>query len=65
MSGLINHISAALLGALHLARFDAVGIKYFEPTLAGFWRSFWAAGLVAPFFLLLLLIRHTLRSYSS
>ena len=58
MSGLINHISAALTGALLLARFDAVGIKYFEPTLEGFWRSFWAAGLVGPFFLLLLIIKY-------
>ena len=59
MSGLINHIAAALFGAFHLARFDAVGIKYFEPTLEGFWRSFWAAGLVGPFFLLLLLIKYS------
>ena len=58
MSGLINHIAAALLGALHLARFDAAGIKYFEPTLEGFWRSFWAAGLVGPLFLLLLIIKY-------
>ena len=59
MSGNTNHILAALTGALHLARFDADGTKYFEPTLQGFWRSFWAAGLVGPFFLLLLLMKHT------
>ena len=59
MNGLINHISVALLGAFHLARFDAVGIKYFEPTQKGFLRSFWAAGLVGPFFLLLLIIKYS------
>ncbi len=58
MSGHINHASAALTGAICLARFDRHGIKYFEATLQGFWRSFWAAGIIGPFFLFLLLIKN-------
>ncbi len=54
----VDHIFSALTGALHLARFDATGMKYFEPSLQGFWRSFWAAGLVGPFFLLLLMTKY-------
>lgn len=58
MSRLPNDMSTALTGAVQLARFDATGMRYFDTSIAGFWRSFWAAGLVAPFFLLLLILRH-------
>ncbi len=58
MSIRVNEAAAALMGALRLARFDAGGVAYFEVSTEAFWRSFWAAALVAPFFFLLLLLRH-------
>ncbi len=39
----------ALMGALRLARFDAGGAQFFNATVRGFWNSFWAAAIVAPF----------------
>ncbi len=48
---------ASLMGALRLARFDAAGLAYFNASLTGFWRSFFAAAIVAPFFILLLIVR--------
>ena len=58
MSIRINEAAAALAGALRLARFDAGGLAYFDLRPQALMRSFWAAGLVAPFFLLLLILRH-------
>ncbi len=48
----------ALYGAYRLARFDARGMTYFETSIEGFWRSFYAAVIVAPFYAVLLLMRH-------
>ncbi len=48
----------SLYGAYRLARFDARGMTYFETSLEGFWRSFYAAVIVAPFYAVLLLMRH-------
>lgn len=39
----------SIQGALLLARFDVRGMQLFSLTLDGFWRSFFAAVLVAPF----------------
>jgi hypothetical protein len=53
-------VSAAVLGltgALRLARLDRSGMRYFEPTVDGFWRSFQAAVIAAPIYLLLILLR--------
>ncbi len=47
----------AIYGAYRLARADANGMSYFDKSVGGFWRSFFAAVLVAPLFLLLLIIR--------
>ena len=58
MTPLNIHIGMSIAGALKLARFDAGGMAFFEISPQGFWRSFWAAGIVAPFFLLLLVLRH-------
>ena len=49
----------ALYGALRLARLDPSGMNFFEQTETGFWRSFFAAVLVAPFYLMLTAIRHS------
>ena len=50
-------ILAALYGAYRLARFDVSGLKYFDASNAGFWRSFFAAVLIAPFYFALLNLR--------
>ncbi|MCZ6467897.1 MAG: hypothetical protein O6829_11555, partial [Alphaproteobacteria bacterium] len=50
--------ATSLYGAYRLARFDARGMTYFETSLAGFWRSFYAAVIVAPVFAVLLAMRY-------
>ena len=40
----------ALFGAYRLACFDAGGMRYFDTSIGGFWRSFFAAVLIAPFY---------------
>ncbi|MEO5337811.1 MAG: hypothetical protein H7841_13100 [Magnetospirillum sp. WYHS-4] len=47
----------SLYGAWRLAQMDASGMAWFDTSLGGFWRSFWAAGLVLPLFLAMLLLR--------
>ena len=48
-----REIIAAMFGAWRLMRFDADGMNWFNLTIDGFWRSFFAAVPVAPFFALL------------
>ena len=50
--------ATSLYGAYRLARFDTRGMTYFETSLAGFWRSFYAAVIVAPVFAVLLVMRY-------
>jgi hypothetical protein len=45
----LTEISPAVFGAWRLARFDAGGMRYFNSSLDGFWRSFRVAVLAAPF----------------
>jgi hypothetical protein len=45
----LAEISHATYGAWCLARRDANGMRYFDTSLAGFWRSFRVAVLSAPF----------------
>lgn len=47
----------SLYGAWRLAHMDETGVEHFNATPTGFWRSFWAAGLVLPLYLLLLAVR--------
>jgi len=47
----------AVLGALKLARFDASGLKLMESSRDGFFNSFWAAVIIAPFFILFLALK--------
>lgn len=49
---------AGLYGAYRLARLDTGGMTFFDQTLAGFWRSFYAAIIVAPLFVVLLAVQH-------
>lgn len=46
-------IAAGLTGAFRLARRDPAGLNCFDASPHGFWRSFWAAALVAPAFLII------------
>ncbi len=48
----------SLYGAYRLARFDARGLTYFVTSFEGFWRSFFAAVIVAPFYVVLLSMRY-------
>lgn len=53
-----KEIFTGLYGAYRLAHFDDRGMQYFDATIRGFWRSFFAAVLVAPLFLALVLVRY-------
>ncbi len=48
-----QEIGRSLAGALRLARLDAAGMGEFNLTIEGFWRSFFAAAIVAPGYALL------------
>ena len=53
-----REVVASLYGAYRLARFDAGGLRFLNDSTEGFWRSFFAAVLVLPFYLVLLVVRH-------
>lgn len=44
-----RELAAAITGVVRLLRWDETGFACFEATLDGFWRSFWAAAILAPF----------------
>ena len=52
----LREIVAALYGAWRLMRFDANGMAWFNLSIEGFWRSFFAAILAAPFFALSIIL---------
>ena len=43
-----QEVLSALYGAYRLAWFDVSGMTFLNLTVEGFWRSFFAAVLVAP-----------------
>lgn len=47
-------IGYAVRGLWRLLQFDPSGLEYFDRSIAGFWRSFRVALLVAPFYALLI-----------
>lgn len=53
-----REIIFALYGAYRLARLDKGGVAYFDISVPGFWKSFFAAVIVAPFYGLLLYQRY-------
>lgn len=55
-----TEIRLALLGAGRLFLFDADGLRYFNASITGFWRSFLAAAISAPLYGLLLVIQDRL-----
>ena len=50
-------VKLALAGCWHLVRGDPGGLRYFDRSRDGFWRSFRAAVLAYPLFLVLLTLR--------
>lgn len=46
-------VAGAIVGAFRLLLFDAQALARFNLTVEGFWRSFFAAVLIAPFFALM------------
>ena len=44
-----------MTGALRLAQMDRTGLEYFDRSVHGFWRSFYAAALVLPIYAVTLL----------
>jgi hypothetical protein len=48
-----EEVLSGLYGAYRLAWFDASGVGHFNLTVEGFWRSFFAAVLVAPAYAIL------------
>ena len=54
-----QEVQLAVIGALRLACGDARGMRYFDTSLDGFWRSFRAAALCYPLYLILLGFRVT------
>lgn len=46
----LSDVVAALYGAWRLMRFDKGGMRWFDVSITGFWRSFFAAVPVAPFY---------------
>jgi hypothetical protein len=59
MPGLIvpslREVVSSVYGAWRLARFDPQGMVFFDTTLGGFWRSFFAAVIVAPAYVVVVL----------
>jgi hypothetical protein len=53
----LSEIIASIYGAVRLARFSPDGMSFFNISASGFFRSFTAAAIVAPFFFVLLLVR--------
>jgi hypothetical protein len=56
----LREATGSLYGAYRLARFDTGGMAFFDTSVGGFWRSFYAAALVAPFYAILLALRYSL-----
>jgi hypothetical protein len=52
-----EEVLGALYGAYRLARLEPAGMTYFNLTFDGFWRSFFAAILVAPAYAILIGLR--------
>ena len=50
-------VRLALFGALQLAKGDRGGLAWFDRSLDGFWRSFRAAAIAYPLYLMLLMMR--------
>ena len=54
----VREVEAGIVGAMQLAKFDAKGLAFFDDTPARFWLSFYAAAIIAPLFILLLILQY-------
>lgn len=54
-----GEIGRSIFGAWILARFNPSGLNFFDDTVDGFWRSFWAAAIVLPAYAFLLTLRNS------
>jgi hypothetical protein len=52
-----REVSYGVFGAWRLAHLDPRGMQYFDQSIEGFWRSFWAAALMAPPYALLVMLK--------
>lgn len=52
-----REIVYGIYGAWRLAHLDPAGMQYLDTSLRGFWRSFWAAAVIAPAYALMVLMR--------
>ncbi len=48
--------SIGIFGAWQLAKYDAQGLRFFDNTVTAFWRSFYAAVIVLPAYVILILL---------
>lgn len=55
MSARSVEVHAAMMGALRLAQMDRTGLEFFDRSVRGFWRAFYAAALVLPIYVVTLL----------
>lgn len=52
-----EQVIAALIGAWRLFRFDRTGLLALDRSIDGFWRSFFCAALISPFYALMVWLR--------
>ena len=65
MAATQEETARAIYGAYRLASLDSSGMDYFRNTRGAFWRSFYAALIIAPFYAGLLLMRYTMGEVST
>ena len=58
LSQVVRNIIYGMTGAIRLVKLDSKGFDYFGNTRDDFWRSFLGAALLAPIFILYLVIRY-------
>ena len=51
-------LTRGIYGAYRLARFDPRGMTYFDISVDGFWKSFYAAALILPLYAILLAFQY-------
>jgi hypothetical protein len=52
----LAEIGPGLYGAWRLAHFDPAGMRFFDRSIRGFWRSFYVAVLAAPLWIIILAV---------
>ena len=62
---LTENMATSLYGAYRLARADKSGLNYFDASIDGFWRSFFAAVVIAPLFALFLIVRYSFGEFEA